>query len=121
MKIKTFASSFSICKLNDCSEVNFMEPFHFYARTDEEISLVCPTEKAPVNALVCDSGWCMFRIEGTLDFSLVGILSKISGILAEHQISIFAVSTYNTDYILVKKENFEIALQHLQAHGFELI
>ncbi len=53
-----------------------------------------------------DDGWRGFRIQGTLDFSLIGILSKLSGILAEHKIGIFAISTYNTDYILVKRREF---------------
>ena len=54
----------------------------------------------------------------SLDFSLVGVLSKLSGILAEHQIGIFAVSTYNTDYILVKEENYEQALGILASEGY---
>jgi hypothetical protein len=59
-----------------------------------------------------------FRIEGILDFSLIGILSKISTVLADHGIGIFAVSTFNTDYILVKKENYEKALNHLETAGY---
>mgnify|MGYP003591834555 CR=1 FL=1 len=121
MQLKIIDMPFSICKLSDCSTLNMTESFYFYARTDEEISLVCPTEKTPANTLVSDEGWRMFRIEGTLDFSLVGILSKISGILAEYQISSFAVSTYNTDYILVKEEKFEAAISRLQEHGFESV
>ncbi len=60
----------------------------------------------------------IFRIQGVLDFSLIGILSRLSGILAEHKIGIFAVSTYNTDYILVKEENFERALEVLASEGY---
>ena len=56
-----------------------------------------------------------------LDFSLIGILSKLSGILAENKIGIFAVSTYNTDYILVKEENFEKALDILAAEGYTVV
>lgn len=66
-------------------------------------------------------GWRGFRIQGILDFSLVGILSKLSGILAENQIGIFAVSTYNTDYILVKEENFERALEILAFKGYKIV
>ena len=61
-----------------------------------------------------------FRIEGVLDFSLIGILSKLSSILAEHKIGIFAVSTFNTDYILVKEENFERALSVLAEAGYSV-
>ena len=56
-----------------------------------------------------------------LDFSLVGILSKLSGILAENQIGIFAVSTFNTDYILVKAEDFERAIRVLATAGFAIV
>ena len=55
---------------------------------------------------------------GILDFSLTGILSRLSGILAEQEIGIFAVSTYNTDYILVKEENFERAMAALASGGY---
>lgn len=56
-----------------------------------------------------------------LDFSLVGILSKLSGILAENQIGIFAVSTFNTDYILVKAEDFERAIRVLATAGYAIV
>ena len=95
--------------------------FWFAARTDEEISLVCKTSDVPSETLERDDGWKGFRIEGVLDFSLIGILSKISAILADNKIGIFAVSTYNTDYILVKEENFEKALSVLCENGYNII
>lgn len=95
--------------------------FWFAARTDEEISLVCKTSDVPSETLERDDGWKGFRIEGVLDFSLICILSKISAILADNKIGIFAVSTYNTDYILVKEENFEKALSVLSEKGYNII
>ena len=62
--------------------------------------------------------WRGFRVQGTLDFSLTGILARLSGILAAREIGIFAVSTYNTDYILVKEENYARALEALAAEGY---
>lgn len=62
-----------------------------------------------MNTIERNDGWKCMRVQGVLDFSLVGILSKISGILASKNISIFAISTYDTDYILVRKEDFEKA------------
>ena len=62
----------------------------------------------------CNDGWKAFRIQGVLDFSLIGILAKIATVLADNGISIFAVSTYNTDYVLIKKENYQKALDILQ-------
>ena len=90
------------------------------AKTDEELSLVCPTKDVPAVTSARDDGWRGFRIQGTLDFSLIGILAKISAILAEQRIGIFAISTYNTDYIFVKEENFAKALQSLAEHGYKV-
>ncbi|MCR5103792.1 MAG: ACT domain-containing protein [Eubacterium sp.] len=61
-----------------------------------------------------------YCLEGVLDFSLIGILSKLSGILADYKIGIFAFSTYNTDYILVKEENYEYALEVLAERGYHV-
>ena len=83
------------------------QPFVFTGSTDQEKSLVCPADIIPENIIVRDDGWRAFRICGVLDFSLIGILSKLSGILAENGIALFAVSTYNTDYILVKEYDFK--------------
>ncbi|MBP3359345.1 MAG: ACT domain-containing protein [Clostridia bacterium] len=89
-------------------------------KTDEEKSLVCLTEDVPNNVTECDNGWKAFRIQGVLDFSLIGILSKIATLLAENNIGIFAVSTYNTDYILTKRENFERAISVLKNAGYTI-
>ena len=95
--------------------------FYFIGKTDEELSLVCKTEDTPSETIERVDGWRGFRIQGVLDFSLIGILSKLSGILAEHKIGIFAVSTYNTDYILVKEENYERALTVLASEGYTVV
>ena len=80
----------------------------------------CPTASVPVDTAAREDGWRGFRIEGVLDFSLTGILAKLSGILAENGIGIFAVSTYNTDYILVKAENLDRSLSVLESAGYEI-
>ena len=82
---------------------------------------MCKTKDAPERTVERDDGWRGFCIEGVLDFSLIGILSKLSSILAENRIGIFAVSTFNTDYILVKAENFDRAMEVLAAEGYEVI
>ena len=74
----------------------------------------------PSNVTAQEDGWKAMRIEGELEFSLIGILSRISGILAAENIGIFAISTYNTDYILTKKENYERALSALKEEGYEV-
>ena len=92
-----------------------------YGKTDEEISLVCLTGDTPVNTTERDAGWKAFRVQGILDFSLIGILSRISVILAENRIGLFAVSTFNTDYILVKSEDFKRAAQVLAEGGYTVL
>ena len=121
MQLKTLDCDLTVCKLPDTADIDLSKDFYFIGKTDEEISLVCKTEDTPGNTTDRDDGWKGFRIEGVLDFSLIGILSKISGILAENKIGIFAVSTYNTDYILVKKDNFEKALRVLGEAGYEIV
>lgn len=121
MEIKALAELFSVCKVADAAQIDLNKNFCFAAKTDEELSLVCPTKDVPVVTSERDDGWRAFRIQGTLDFSLIGILAKISTILAEHRIGIFAISTFNTDYILVKQENFVKALQSLAEHGYQVL
>ncbi len=121
MELKKIPYRLTVCKVADISDVDTTADFYFIGKTDEELSLVCKTEDTPSKTIECDDGWRGFRIQGILDFSLIGILSKLSGILAEHKIGIFAVSTYNTDYILVKEENFEKALNILGSEGYKVI
>ena len=121
MELKRLDHELTVCKLSDVEDIDLSTEFFFVGRTDEEISLVCRTEDTPENTIERDDGWRGFRIQGVLDFSLIGILSKLSGILAENRIGIFAVSTYNTDYILVKKENFERALEVLSEAGYTVV
>ena len=90
-------------------------------KTDDELSLVCPTNIIPENILIHDDGWKGFRICGELDFSLIGILSKISTILAENNIGIFAISTFNTDYILFKKENLQKVISVMESNGYTFV
>ena len=121
MNIKELPYNLTVCKLEKITDMNTVSEFYFIGKTDEELSLVCKTEDAPTNTVERADGWKCFSIEGGLDFSMIGILSKLSGILAENNIGIFAVSTYNTDYILVKEENFEKALTVLKAEGYRII
>ena len=118
MVLKKLPYKLTVCKVADIKEIDLNTEFYFIGRTDEEISLVCKTEDTPVATTERDDGWRGFRIEGVLDFSLIGILSKLSGILAENSIGIFVVSTFNTDYILVKGENFERAMTVLADAGY---
>ena len=118
MELKMLPYDFTVCKPADFRKADLKAEFCFFARTDQELSLVCRTEETPADTVERSDGWRAFRIQGVLDFSLIGILAKISGILAENGIGIFATSTFNTDYILVKAEAFGRAMALLADAGY---
>ncbi|HIX68116.1 MAG TPA: ACT domain-containing protein [Candidatus Anaerostipes excrementavium] len=120
MKIRKIYQEFSVCQVEDYSLVNLDSEYSFIGKTDEEKSLVCITDEVPSNVIRRDDGWKAFCIQGVLDFSLIGILAKIATILADNNISIFAISTYNTDYVLIKNENYQKALKVLKSIGYEI-
>ncbi len=121
MEIKRLADDFSVCKVKDLSQVDLDDEFVFIGKTDEELSVVCCTNKAPTDCIAIENLWKGCRIQGELDFSLVGILSKISTILAQEGISIFAVSTYNTDYLFIKEARFSQAMTVLEENGYLIV
>lgn len=121
MELKKLPYELTVCKVAEEAALDLSTDFYFIGKTDEEISLVVPTADAPAKTTERDDGWKAFRIQGVLDFSLIGILSKISGLLADAGVGIFAVSTYNTDYILVKQDNIEKALRVLADAGYQIV
>jgi len=121
MEIKKIDGEFSVCKLENVSEIELSDAFCFIGKTDEEVSLVCPTTHVPAKTLEREDGWRAFRIQGVLDFSLIGVLAKIATLLADNGISIFAVSTFNTDYILTKADCYSRALDLLEKAGYQIV
>ena len=118
MIIRLLPMGFSVCQVETLPAAPV--PYTFIGCTEEENSLVCPTEQAPDHCLNREDGWRCFRVAGPLDFSLVGILAGIAGCLAAKKIPIFALSTYNTDYILVKEERLEESISALKTSGYEI-
>lgn len=118
LNLKVLDEEFSVCKIQNIKDVNWDDSFIFLSKTDDELSLVCRTQNLPENHLEVENGWRGMKVFGILEFSLVGILSKISGILAERKISLFAISTFNTDYVLVKESNLENAICALKENGY---
>lgn len=121
MEIKAIDGEFTVCQVADYSQINLDAEYCFPGKTDGERSLVCLTKDVPANTTQRDDGWRAFRIQGVLDFSLIGILAKISAILAENGISLFALSTYNTDYVLVKADVYDRALTALSDAGYTIL
>lgn len=120
MKLKNLNTEFSIVQLRNIKSIDFSIQPLFIAHTVEELSVVLPTRFVPAETIKREDAWCGFKVEGILDFSLVGILAKIATALADASISIFANSTYNTDYILVKKNDFGNAVKVLLSHGYRV-
>ena len=93
--------------------VDWSDPFVTVSRTRDELSVVCPEARLPDN-LKAERGWRGFKVEGPLDFALTGILSRLASPLAEAAISIFAISTFDTDYLLVRTRDLDAAVAVLQ-------
>jgi hypothetical protein len=93
--------------------------FYSITKTEDELSIVCSQNRIPGD-VKCESDWRILKVEGTLDFSLIGIVSSISTVLAQKKISIFAISTYDTDYILVKDKDIENAINSLSNEKYEV-
>ncbi len=124
MKLKILEDTYQVIRLKPKEEIPFekleKEEFYSITRTEEELSIVA---KSTVNieSEVIEKNWKMIKIDGILDFSLIGILAKISTILANAGISIFALSTYNTDYLLLKEEKIKEARKVLEENNYEFI
>ena len=120
MKLEVLPQTFSVCKVADYGGIDLGASFVFTGATDGEKSLVCPTALVSANTVARSDGWRAFRVAGTLDFSLVGILAALSKTLADAGVGIFAISTFDTDYILAKAEDFDRALAALRAEGHDV-
>ena|SRR5689334_9854341 len=118
LRLRPMPGTLAICKLEAASPIpDWVVTAGFFSvtRTQDELSFVAPQESVP-ESVQCERGWRALKIEGTLDFSLVGILVSVCAPLAEAGISVFAISTFDTDYVLVKQTQFEYALNVLGRH-----
>lgn len=88
--------------------------------TPTETSLVCEEALVP-DGIHTERGWRCLGIKGTLDFALVGIIARITTVLADHAISVFVVSTFDTDYVLVKADRLEAAVTALTGDGYTVV
>ncbi|MGX7210877.1 ACT domain-containing protein [Enterococcus innesii] len=109
MKLTLLEPSFSVIQVKNIDPSMLKIVPLFFAQTSEELSLVLPTTNVPSEAINREDGWKAIKIIGVLDFSMICIIARISSLLAEESISIFALSTFNTDYILIKEHQVEQA------------
>ena len=123
LTLKLLKDKYSVLRLNKNDEIPkwiFNEEFFSITRTEDELSIVCLQDKVK-EYIKCERNWRILKIEGPLDFSLLGILSKISTLMANNNISIFAISTYDTDYILIKEETINRAIEVLENSNYNII
>lgn len=123
LKFRRLPIAFAICRLAPGSpipELAIAASLLSITRTADELSIVCPADQVPQGAK-CESPWTCFKLEGPFPFTLTGVLASFLDPLAERGVPIFAVSTFDTDYVLVKEEVAAVALKTLQEAGHELI
>lgn len=112
----------AVCRLDAAAEIPGWATaglLFSVTRTADELSVVCPEGHVPVGVR-CEKGWHVFELEGPFEFSEVGILSAVAAPLAEAGVGIFAVSTFDTDYVLVKGERVDVAADALRGWGHEV-
>lgn len=123
LTMKLLEERYGVCRLESSEPVPSWAGgggFLSVTRTEDELSVVCAQSAIP-EGVKCEKDFRILKILGPLDFSLVGILASISSALADKGISIFAVSTYDTDYILVRDSNIDSAVGALKAQGYAVI
>jgi hypothetical protein len=122
MKLQILPDTFAICRLERNASIPPWASGDFVSitRTRDELSLVCAQANAPAD-VQCERDWRVFKIVGPLDFALTGVLASLAMPLANASISLFAISTFDTDYVLVKSDNLPKAIHVLQSADFEII
>jgi len=123
LTMKLLKETFGVCRLNKdelIPEWAKSSVFYSVTKTADELSIVCPQNNIPRD-VKCENDWRILKVEGPLDFSLIGIIASISTILAHEKISIFAISTFDTDYILVKNNDIDKAVDSLTKESYEVI
>ena len=122
LQLKLWPQTFAIIQLQgDAETPDWLKDNSFYniTRTADELSVVCEQRSVP-EQIENNRNWRMLQVIGQLDFSLVGILAKIASPLAAAKISIFSISTFNTDYILIQQDQLDKAIKVLTRKGYQI-
>lgn len=122
LTLNLLESEFAVCQLERSASIpTWGTDGEFFAvtRTADELSIVCETRLVPAG-IRCEDHWRALKVAGPLDFSLVGILASLASTLAQTGVSIFAISTFDTDYLLVKSDRLDDAITSLKDAGHEI-
>lgn len=121
MKLQTAAGNYAVCRLGADADWPEMTGAGFASitRTADELSIVCEVHLVPPSATNVETGWRMLRVIGPIPFETVGVLASLTVPLAESGISVFAISTFDTDYLMVKADKLDATVTALTTAGFE--
>ena len=126
MKLKFLAGEFAICQLLPDQQLPVWDSDQQHTellatiRTPQELTIVCSQSVVPQGPK-SSLGWRCFRVEGTLGFDVVGVIARLSELLANANIPIFVISTYNTDYVLIPGGKQHSAARTLENAGYEIV
>ena len=122
LRLSVLHDRLAVCRLEPSAEIPPWAtgaPFFCVTRTPEELSVVCPEERVPAG-ITCESGWRALKLEGPFGFGLTGVLASVAAPLAESEVGILAIATYDTDYVLVKEEQLDPAIAALCERRYEV-
>ena len=123
LTLSVLPGEFAVCRLPPDSELSAWvrgSGFISVTRTCDELSIVCPESEVPAGVR-CERHWRCLRFDGPLEFSLIGVLAGVLSVLAEAMVSVFVVSTYETDYVFVRSDRLETAVSALRAAGYGVV
>lgn len=123
LRLSVLEHRLAVCRLQPDSEIPAwatVGPFFCVTRTTAEVSVVCPEERVPAG-ITCERGWRALEVEGPFEFGATGVLASVALPLAESGVGILAIATYETDYVLVKEEQLDLAAAALRARGHEML
>ena len=122
VRLSVLGERLAVCRLDPPAEIPAWAtgaPFFSVTRTSAELSIVCPEEHVPPG-ITCERGWRALRFDGPFEFGLVGVLASVAVPLAQSEVSILAIATYDTDYVLVEEPQLPLATQVLRERGHEV-
>ena len=122
VKLWVVGGTYAVCKLDHSAELPvwaMRSDLLSITRTMDELSVVCDQTEIP-NGVTCERDWRCLKVAGPLNFELTGVLASLASPLAEAGVSIFAISTYETDYVLVKEDKLALALEILRQAGHQI-
>jgi hypothetical protein len=123
LSLKILPDRMAVCRFEPTTPVpDWIDQSGFYSitRTEEELTIVC-AETLVARGTTSEAGWRCFKVEGPLDFSEIGIIFSLTQPLARSGVSVFVLSTFDTDYLMVKEKNLSEAIDALRAEGHKIV